>query len=162
MNPAPVAVIGHDQLANFAGPVVVGVDGSPSSDAAVGFAFDAAAGRHAELIAVHSWNDAVIDGAFPVQPVWVDPAAIEQQERALLAERRAGWREKYPEVAVSQQVVHSRPTPALLEYSRTAQLVVVGSRGRGGFTGMLLGSTSQALITHSRSPVVVVVAYPDS
>jgi len=70
--------------------------------------------------------------------------------------RLAGWQEKYPEVTVRQQVIRSRSTRALLEYSRTSQLVVVGNRGRGGFTGMLLGSTSQALITHSGCPVVVV------
>ena len=74
----------------------------------------------------------------------------------MLAELLVGWQEKYPEVTVQQQLIRSRPARALLESSRTAQLVVVGSRGRGGLTGMLLGSTSQALITGSSSPVVIV------
>ena len=155
-NPAPVAVIGPGQTAKRSGPVVVGVDGSHSSDAAVAFAFDAAALRHADLIAVHSWNDTVNEGAFSLHPAWVDPAVIEKQERFLLSDRVAGWQEKYPDVTVHQQVVRSRPTRALLDYGLTAQLTVVGNRGRGGFTGMLLGSTSQALITHSACPVVVV------
>ncbi len=160
MNPAPVAVIGPGQIAKTTGPVVVGVDWSHTSDAAVAFAFEAAALRHSDLIAVHSWNDTVSNGAFPVQPVWVDPAAIEKQERVLLADRLAGWGEKYPEVKIHQEVVRRRPVPALLDHSRTAQLVVVGSRGRGGFAGMLLGSTSQALITHSGCPVVIVGSDP--
>lgn len=155
-NPAPVAVIGPGQILNTSGPVVVGVDGSQSSDAAVAFAFDSASTRHADLIAVHSWNDTVNEGPFSLHPAWVDPAVIEKQERFLLSDRVAGWQEKYPDVTVSQQVVRSRPTRALLQYGLTAQLVVVGNRGRGGFAGMLLGSTSQALITHSVCPVVVV------
>jgi nucleotide-binding universal stress UspA family protein len=155
-NPAPVAVIGQGQLVNVAGPVVVGVDGSPDSDAALAFAFDEAAWRHANLIAVHSRNDTVFDEAYALQPAWLDSDSIEQQESASLSELLAGWREKYPDVTVHQQLVRSRPARALLDYSRTAQLVVVGSRGRGGFIGLLLGSTSQALITHSSSPVVVV------
>jgi len=105
---------------------------------------------------VHSWHDTITDSAYSLQPAWLDRAAIEQQERALLDDLLSGWQEKYPELTVHQQVVHSRPARALLDYSRTAQLVVVGSRGRGGFTGMLLGSTSQALITGSSSPVVIV------
>lgn len=156
VNPAPVAVIGPGQLVNTAGPVVVGVDGSPNGDAALAFAFDEAALRHVDLVAVHSWNDTIADSAYSLQPVWLDPAAVEQRESAVLADLLAGWQEKYPEVTVHQQLVRSRPARALLELSRTAQLVVVGSRGRGGFTGMLLGSTSQTLITHSGCPVVVV------
>jgi nucleotide-binding universal stress UspA family protein len=155
-NPAPVAVIGPGELVNAAGPVVVGVDGSPNSDAALAFAFDEAALRQADLIAVHSWYDTVIDGAYSWQTVWLDPGANEKEESASLSKLLASWREKYPEVVVHQQLVRSRPARALLELSRTAQLVVVGSRGRGGFTGMLLGSTSQALITGSSSPVVIV------
>jgi nucleotide-binding universal stress UspA family protein len=155
-NPAPVVIIGSGRILNIAGPVVVGVDGSHSSDAAVAFAFNAAASRHVDLIAVHSWNDTVNEGAFSLHPAWVDPSVIEKQERFLLSARLAGCKEKYPEVTVRQQLVRSRPTRALSEYSMTAQLIVVGNRGRGGFSGMLLGSTSQALIAHSACPVVVV------
>ncbi len=155
-NPAPVAVIHPHQRAYPSGPVVVGVDGSPTSEAAIAFAFESAALRHTKLVAVHSWNDAVVDAAFPEHPILIDPAEIDTEERALLSERLAGWHDKYPDVVVEQTVVHGRPTPALLEYGETSELLVVGSRGRGGFKGMLLGSTSHALIMHCQCPVVVV------
>ena len=155
-NTAPVAVIHPHQRAFPSGPVVVGVDGSPTSEAAVAFAFEAAALRRTKLVAVHSWNDAVVDAAFPEHPILIDPAEIDSEERALLSERLAGWHEKYPDVIVEQIVVHGRPTPALLGYGESSELIVVGSRGRGGFKGMLLGSTSHALIMHSQCPVVVV------
>ena len=154
-NPAPVAVIDPERPGAPGGPVVVGVDGSPASEAAIAFAFDAAAARGVELTAVHSWNDTVVAGDFPEFALLVDPVAIEQEEHVLLSEQLAGWREKYPDVTVNHEVVRGRPTNALLEASGQAQLVVVGSRGRGGFAGLLLGSTSQALIAHAACPVVI-------
>ncbi len=154
-NPMPLAVIHPDHADRAGGAVVVGVDGSPVSDAAVGFAFDEAALRGAELLAVHAWNDVYLDG-WRLQPPLVDPHRLEIEERALLSQRLAGWRDKYPDVQVSHAVLPQRPTPVLLRYSATAQLLVVGSHGRGGFAGMLLGSTSHALIQHATCPVVVV------
>jgi nucleotide-binding universal stress UspA family protein len=153
-NPVPVAVIPSGS-APARGPIVVGVDGSPLSEAAVGFAFDEAALRGVDLIAVHAWNDVYLDNQ-GLQPLLVDPRTLEDQERALLGERLAGWAEKYPDVVVHRELRHQRPTTALLEHSRTAQLVVVGSRGRGGFSGMLLGSTSHALASHAHCPVIVI------
>ena len=153
-NPAPVAVI-HLGHTPSEGPVVVGVDGSTLSDAAVGFAFDEAALRSAELVAIHAWNDVYTD-AVGFESLLIDPSSLQQQERALLSERIAGWAEKYPDVVVRQLLTHQRPTTALLEQSRHAQMVVVGSHGRGGFTGMLLGSTSHALTTYAKCPIIVV------
>jgi nucleotide-binding universal stress UspA family protein len=72
------------------------------------------------------------------------------------AERLAGWQEKYPDVTVRRVVTRDRPARSLLEQAKEAQLVVVGSRGRGGFEGSLLGSTSQAVVHHSPCPVAVV------
>jgi nucleotide-binding universal stress UspA family protein len=154
-NPAPVAVIHPHQKPQPTGPVVVGVDGSPLSEAAVAFAFDEAAIRRTDLLAVHAWNDVYLDSR-RLEPLLIDPEVLEQKERALLSERLAGWREKYPDVPVRQRLAHQRPTTALLQSSHTAQAVVVGSHGRGGFAGMLLGSTSQALATHAGCPVIVV------
>ena len=154
-NPAPVAVIHPDDTNRPGGAIVVGVDGSPVSDAAVGFAFDEAALRGAELLAVHAWNDVYLDGQ-RLQPLLVDPHRLEDEERALLSERLAGWRDKYPDVRVNYALLPQRPTPALLRYSAAAQLLVVGSHGRGGFAGMLLGSTSHAVIQHASCPVVVI------
>ncbi|MFC5099414.1 universal stress protein [Kibdelosporangium philippinense] len=74
----------------------------------------------------------------------------------MLGERLARWQEKYPEVSVDRIVAQDRPAHSLIEQARDAQLVVVGSRGRGGLAGLLLGSTSQALLQHAPCPVVVV------
>jgi nucleotide-binding universal stress UspA family protein len=134
-------------------PVVVGIDGSPLSEAAVAFAFEAAARRGVPLVAVHAWRDLLVD---PTLAPLVDWDAAEADEREVLAERLAGWGGDYPDVAVRRLVVRDRPARALVDESRRAQLVVVGSRGRGGFTGLLLGSVSQALVHHAHCPVAVV------
>ncbi len=155
---APVAVIPAEGPGGLAGgPVVVGVDGSATSDAAIAFAFDDAAVRGVRLLAVHTWNDVRPTLA---DPTMIDFAKLEDAERAGLSEQLAGWREKYPDVDVRQIVVRGRPTQTLLRYAKQAQLVIVGSRGRGGFAGMVLGSTSHSLISHAICPVVVV--RPDS
>jgi nucleotide-binding universal stress UspA family protein len=86
----------------------------------------------------------------------IDWAAVEAEEREVLAERLAGWCEKYPDVPVRRLVVRDRPARALVGESGRAQLVVVGSRGRGGLRGMVLGSVSQALLHHAHCPVAVV------
>ena len=135
------------------GPVVVGVDGSPNSRAALDFAFEAAALRGAPLTAVHAWSD------LPVITVWeltTDWHLVQQNEAKALSQWLADGRALYPGVPVEQVVVREGPARILLEHARAAQLVVVGSRGRGGFRGLLLGSTSQALIHHAASPVAVV------
>ena len=155
-NPAPVAVVHPGQAQNTTGAVVVGVDGSRISEAAVAFAFEAASVRRAGLIAVHVWDDVIVPGSHRLQSVLLDPSRIEQEERALLSERIAGWADKYPDVSVQQAVVEGRAVTTLLDYASDAQLLVVGSHGRGGFAGMLLGSTSHSLIIHSTCPVVVV------
>jgi nucleotide-binding universal stress UspA family protein len=134
-------------------PVVVGVDGSPASEAAVAFAFEAASLRGVPLVAVHVWRDLLVD---PTMAPLLDWDAVESDEREVLAERLAGWTEKYPDVPVRRLVVRDRPARALVEESGRAQLVVVGSRGRGGFQGLLLGSVSQALLHHAHCPVAVV------
>ena len=155
---APVAIIPAEGPGwTPGGPVVVGVDGTPTSEAAIRFAFEDAAVRGAELIAVHSWNHprpALVDVTA------LDVARADDVERALLSEELAGWRDKYPDVPVQQNVVRGRATPTLLTFARYAQVLVVGTRGRGGFAGMVLGSTSHALICHALCPVVVV--RPDS
>jgi len=133
--------------------IVVGVDGSPASEAALAFAFDAADLRRVPLAAVHAWWDLVVD---PTMGPLVDWDAVDADEHEVLAERLAGWAESYPDVPVRRLVVRDRPARALVEESGRAQLVVVGSRGRGGLRGMLLGSVSQALLHHAHCPVAVV------
>lgn len=138
------------------GPVVVGVDGSPASEAAIAFAFEAASTRGVPLTAVMTWTDFLVDSPYGEARLAIDWAQVEEAEFRLLAQRLAGWQEKFPDVHVDRLVLRDRPVRALLRLAAEAQLLVVGSRGHGGFTGMLLGSTSQALVYHSPCPIAVV------
>jgi nucleotide-binding universal stress UspA family protein len=139
------------------GPVVVGVDGSPVSEKALAFAFAAASVRRSPLLAVHAWDvEKAFDPAVPGAAGWSSVNDLEEVERVVLAERLAGWRERYPDVVVESTLLTEKPTDALERLSKKARLVVVGSRGRNRLAGMVLGSTSQHLIVHGSSPVVVV------
>ena len=164
---SPVAVIpptAHVSLTEPSGPILVGVDGHPVSRAAVGFAFDEAAVRATELLAVLAFDDLAYRG-FAKGANLVGRMG-DDEEHAVLAEQLAGWSEKYPDVPVHQIVLRGRAAEALLRYAQTPtsvgrpRLIVVGTRGRGGLAGLLLGSTSQRLITHADVPIVVV--RPDS
>ncbi|GAA4544888.1 universal stress protein [Amycolatopsis samaneae] len=138
------------------GPVVVGLDGAADSTNALEFACEEASWRRAPLVAVHTWNPALIDGVPRPHPLALDPVEVEQEERRVLAEQLAGWQEKYPDVVIERVVACGRPVRTLLARADRARLLAVGSRGRGGFDGMMLGSTSQALLAHSPCPVAVV------
>jgi nucleotide-binding universal stress UspA family protein len=149
----PVAVI-HDEDplmdAPSRAPVVVGIDGSPASESATAIAFDEASRRGVDLVAVHSWADDDLYG-------WAGVDWDRQLEtgREALAERLAGWSEHYPDVSVEQRLVYGDPAEKLITASEEAQLTVVGSHGRGGFAGMLLGSVSSAVVQAARMPVIV-------
>ena len=131
-------------------PILVGIDGSRASESAIAIAFDEASWRGVELIALHAWSDTAMY-EFRV-PEW---SQVRSAAEELLAERLAGWEERYPDVNVCRVVECDQPARQLLEQSKSAQLVVVGSHGRGGFTGMLLGSVSTAVVHAARTPVIV-------
>ena len=131
-------------------PILVGIDGSRASESAIAIAFDEASWRGVELIALHAWSDTEVF-EFP----GLDWSTVQSQAEELLAERLAGWEERYPDVNVCRAVECDQPARQLLEQSKSAQLVVVGSHGRGGFTGMLLGSVSTAVVHAARTPVIV-------
>ena len=138
------------------GPVAVGVDASPASQQPLQWAFEYAARHDLPLEILHSYAIPVYPGVVPyVPPVELTQGAAEFADRTA-HEILAGWRERYPDVAVTTTVVHNRPAPALIEVSGRASVTVVGTRGRGAFLGMLLGSTSQGLLHHARGTVVVV------
>ncbi|WP_443041540.1 universal stress protein [Streptomyces sp. B21-083] len=143
------------------GPVLLAVDGSPAGEAAVEFAFAEASLRGVDLLALHVWNtrsERAYEGPGDPLNAVVDIERLRQEEQRLLDETVAPWKERHPRLVVERRLVRSRVRPALIEASRDAQLVVVGARGRGGFTGLLLGSVSQALLHHAHSPVAVVRA----
>ncbi|GAA3932276.1 universal stress protein [Actinomadura viridis] len=138
------------------GEIVVGVDGSEGSAAALAFAFEEAALRDARLRVVLAWTHPEPAGPGGVEPLVYDVDAVgEEQERAL-AEFVAGGQADFPDVPLTRQVVRARPARALAEASDRADLLVVGTRGRGGFTGLLLGSVGHALVHRARRPVAVV------
>jgi nucleotide-binding universal stress UspA family protein len=140
------------------GPVVVGVDGTEVSEAAIAFAFAEASAREAELVALHTWTESLVDLALAGNNAVIDLKVLEQEAGEALAERLAGWQEKYPDVHIQRDIIHDRPNRALRRCSSTAQLVVVGRRGRSSFPSLLLGSTSQHLLHHAWCPVAVVRA----
>ncbi|MEY8017621.1 universal stress protein [Mycobacterium servetii] len=147
----PVAVIHSDAAPGPGAPVLLGIDGSPASEEATALAFDEASRRGVGLVALHVWSDVAV---FPI--LGMDWHEREAEGREILAERLAGWRERYPDVAVERKLFCDKPAHWLLQESEGAQLVVLGSRGRGGFPGMLLGSVSSAVAQSARVPVVVV------
>jgi nucleotide-binding universal stress UspA family protein len=149
----PVAIVHADQAQapDRTSPVLLGIDGSPASEAATALAFDEASRRKVDLVALHAWSDV---GIFPI--VGMDWHEYEDEGHEVLGERLAGWQEQYPDVHVRRRIVCDKPARWLIEESQQAQLVVVGSHGRGGFKGMLLGSVSSAVAQSANAPVIVV------
>ncbi|MEU3281362.1 universal stress protein [Streptomyces antibioticus] len=143
-----------------AGPVVLAVDGSEAGAGAVEFAFTEAALRKAPLVAVHVWNTWSEHGyegpGDPLNAMVADIDRLREAEQQLLDESVTAWQGKFPQVTVERRLVRSRVRQALIDAGRGAQLLVVGARGHGGFTGLLLGSVSQALLHHADCPVTVV------
>lgn len=158
---APVVVVRQlpQQLPQRPG-VVVGTDGSALSAAAIAAAFQEADQRSLPLTVVHAWFLDYAEGGAGYGVIVPGFADVRRQvadaEVAVAAEAVAGWSEKYPDVVVRRHVVNAHPVQALVDHCLGAELVVVGSRGRGGFTGLLLGSVSQGVLHHAQCPVMVV------
>jgi nucleotide-binding universal stress UspA family protein len=149
----PVAVVraGTDPVRHVIERIVVGVDGSPAAQRALRWALDLARPGHAEVEVVHAWQPAVLGGPFASAMIEVETgneAARRTLDEAIAAEDTG--------VDVTRNVSCSGAAGAILDAASDADLVVVGSRGRGGFAGMLLGSVSHQVAHHAPCPVVVV------
>lgn len=153
----PVVVVDRAYDCPEDGPVVVAVDGSLANEAAIDFAFDRAAQLGVPVVAVHAWW---LDVPDRVGISWLSEdrlVDIEHGHHRLLERAIADWVQKYPEVEVRTRMTRQFPVEAVLEAADGAQLIVVGSRGHGGFTGLLLGSVSQGLLHHTRPCPLAVV-----
>lgn len=140
-----------------ASEVVVGVDGSEASQAALSFAFETASLHGWSLVAVHAWDFPAYDLiASPDLPVPVPLSDVADGEVRLSAEALAGYREDYPDVDVREHLVHGPAANALLAASTDPAMVVVGTRGRGAALSALLGSVSNAVLHKATVPVAVV------
>ena len=137
------------------GAVVVGVDAAGHADLALGVAVEEAALRGVPLRALSAWRHR-LPVRTPAATVEAGGTDLARAHAARLVEALGPWRRRFPKVAVEAAAVHARPAAALVEASERAQLLVVGARGRGGFTGLLLGSVSQAVLHHAACPVLVV------
>ncbi len=160
---APVVVLrgpaaGPGGPAAFTGrPVVVGVDGSEASTRAIEFAVEQALARQAELRAVFAWSVVDVYDGGPIGPEATDIPDEQKKAERLLAEALAGWSQRCPDLKVIRIATHNPfPLDALVSESTGAGLIVVGSRGHGGFLGLRIGSTVDGLIRHAQAPVAVI------
>ncbi|MEU8226144.1 universal stress protein [Kribbella sp. NPDC048915] len=154
----PVVVVPHDyrRAARPTPTVVVGVDGSKASARAIDFAFDQAEALHAEVVAVHAWTSPYLTYADGASMLQFDEQKIKDEARLLVAESVAGAAADHPDVRWTTELASGSAARALLQRTESADLVVVGSRGRGGFTGLLLGSVGQSVLHHAHCPIAVV------
>ncbi|MEU4585557.1 universal stress protein [Kitasatospora aureofaciens] len=147
---APVVVVGYVSGGNDR--ILVGTDGSESSSAALAYAFEEASLRRAALHVLRAWG-------LPTPPddsTVPDPEQIAEDYRQECERGLAVLRARYPDINVQVELVRSRPSDALVRASGRADLAVVGSRGKGGFHGLAVGSVSHALLQDASCPVAVI------
>lgn len=140
----PVALVPEAADIPDDAPVVVGVDGSPASTAALDLAFAEADAAKTSLVVIAVRN--------PRDYAW---AEYQEDTDLLVAEQLAGHRRRYPDTEVRQEILGGDPALMLATAARGARCLVVGSRGRGGFRGLLLGSTGRALVHRTDCPLLV-------
>lgn len=149
----PVAVIPAEHEATGKG-VVVGVDGSEPSKQAIAFAAEEASLQNLPLIAVYAWMPPLTPG---LEYLWSEELVSTQQSAAeeAIAIGTAGLAQRYPDLEIQREIVQAPPVTALLQFAETADMLVVGSRGRGGISRLLLGSVSHGVLQSLPCPVVV-------
>ncbi|MCY0922530.1 universal stress protein [Streptomyces sp. H27-G5] len=145
----PVVVVGDAEHASQQPPyMVVAVDGSESSRAALAVAFEEASIRGCALRAISVWHQPLLS--------FQDKNAGLQAQRRMLSETVAGWPGKYPDVALTHEVLAGHPVEELAKAAEHALALVLGRRGNGGYTGMRLGSVVHGLLHRAHCPVVTV------
>ncbi|MEU8017964.1 universal stress protein [Micromonospora parva] len=139
-------------------PVLVAVDGSDASRRAADVAAETAVSLGVPLVAVHAYQHPGSSGPGDMQPLVYDEAKLHREQERTLAGWLTGLTEDHRGLRLTCQATRGRPGTVLAEASRSAQLAVVGGRGRGEVTGLLLGSVSQSMLHHAHCPVMVVRA----
>jgi nucleotide-binding universal stress UspA family protein len=138
--------------------VVVGVEGRPGDEEVLAFAFAEAAARGTDLVAVHAWRDVRRDADRQTLSSMVDWDGVRADEERVLAEALAGWRDAQPDVVVREVTLRDKPARGLLAAALTAELLVVGHRGRNRLA--MLGSTTHGVLHRASSPLAVVPLDP--
>lgn len=154
-SPCPVVLVPEDCDVRGDGRVVVGIDGSEHSRLAFQYALEAAALRGKTVTTVTSWNVEVVNGVVVTEPGSPEWETVDKRYRDMAEATIADLRAAHPEIDVSVEVHHGRAADTLVEVAQGADLLLVGSRGRGGFRGMLLGSVSQRILGRATVPVGV-------
>lgn len=151
----PVVVAQPTIQSGRSGPVTIGVDGSEPARAALQFGFEIAAAQGRDVLAIHAF--AIPSFSVPVgQSASTDPMPVARDQAVItLRDALTPWRQKYPLVPVHSESLEGPAARVLVAASRTSSIVVVGSRGRGGFTGLLLGSVGQHVLALSDCTVAI-------
>ena len=152
-SPCPVVLVPCAEASPLKGRIVVGMDGSAAAEAALDWATDEADLRRAEVVVVHAWTYPYSGevGSFQARDLTRVDAALMLEEAVAASRARGGS-------PVESELVENDPAPALVDQAVHADLVVVGSRGRGAFRSMLFGSVAHAVAARSSCPTVVVRA----
>jgi nucleotide-binding universal stress UspA family protein len=158
--PCPVVVVREENMAVHR-EIAVGVRDPRDITGAFGFAFEEAAARGADLVAVHAWSwlPSALHLAMPGEAAQLtppDPGRITAEAASVLAGALAGWQEKYPDVRVRHDLVRGHPAWVLASYSARADLVVIGRHARTGAGSPGVGSIQHALLGHAHGPVAIV------
>ncbi len=151
----PVVVVRGRTVAP-AGPIVVGVDGSPSARHALELGFSEARRRGCGLVAVRGYPLPVPSHTADTAVPLYDEDAVRQAEARDLDATLAPWRERHPTVVVKVHIRPGDPAQNLIEMSGGAGLLIVGSRGHGAIVGAILGSVGMRLLGHADCPVMIV------
>jgi nucleotide-binding universal stress UspA family protein len=148
--PGPVVVVRQESMAVHR-EIAVGIRDPQDTGAPLAFAFDEAALRQADLVAVHTWSPSA-----PDRPAGKDLDRISAEAAGDLAAALQEWSEKYPDVRVRQDVIHGHPARVLASYSARADLVVLGRHGHPGGVGPGIGSVQHAVLDHAHGPVAII------